>query len=190
MKAKEALRKKMRAARLSHAAALPESMRALVLNRPPQAIVDAVPTGAVVATYHAISGEAPAAGFARFFAERGHRIALPRLDEDGSMSFREHTDPFGESDLETGRHGIRQPSTDAPKLSPEILFVPLVAFSAAGDRLGQGGGHYDRWMDANPDAKTYGIAWDIQLVDEVPTQPHDRRLDAVVTPTRLYGHPA
>jgi 5,10-methenyltetrahydrofolate synthetase len=70
-------------------------------------------------------------------------------------------------------------------------FVPLVGFTADGQRLGQGGGHYDRWLAAHPDTVAIGLAWDMQLADELPTEPHDRPLAAVVTPTRIYeGHPA
>ena len=55
------------------------------------------------------------------------------------------------------------------------------------ERLGQGGGHYDRWLAHHPDTIRIGMAWDGQLVDELPVEPHDVPLDAVVTPTRLYG---
>ena len=189
MSLKSDLRKKMRAARIAHAAAIPDNLRALVLNRPPQAIVDAVPPDAIVGGYVATAGEAPAGGFVRFFAERGHTVALPRIDAGGTMLFREHTDPFGESDLEPGPHKAMQPLREAAELQPDILFVPLVAFTEAGDRLGQGGGHYDRWLAAHPNAKAIGIAWDVQLVGDLPIEPHDRKLAAVVTPTRLYGDP-
>lgn len=67
------------------------------------------------------------------------------------------------------------------------MFVPCVGFTADGGRLGQGAGHYDRWLAAHPSAVAIGLAWDCQLVDELPTEPHDHPLDAVVTPTRLYG---
>jgi 5-formyltetrahydrofolate cyclo-ligase len=70
---------------------------------------------------------------------------------------------------------------------PDVLFVPLVGFTADGGRLGQGGGHYDRWLEAHPETKAIGLAWDCQLADDLPREPHDRPLLAVVTPTRLYG---
>ena len=63
---------------------------------------------------------------------------------------------------------------------------PLLAFDEDGGRLGQGGGYYDRWIAANPDALRIGLAWDAQKVDRVPMEEHDRKLHMVVTPQRVY----
>ena len=187
-KTKADLRKHFRAERRSHVAAQPESVRALLLKRPPAPLLELVPEGAVIGLYYALESEAPAAGYARFFVEAGHRIALPRLRDDAAaMEFAAHTDPFGKTDLEPGPHGIMQPGTDAEAVVPEIVFAPLVAFTDRGERLGQGGGHYDRWLAAHPDTLPIGLAWDVQRADALPTEPHDRRMVAVVTPTRLYG---
>jgi 5-formyltetrahydrofolate cyclo-ligase len=65
--------------------------------------------------------------------------------------------------------------------------VPLVGFTASGERLGQGGGHYDRWLAEHPGRLTIGLAWDAQLCPALPSEPHDEPLDAVITPTRIYG---
>jgi 5,10-methenyltetrahydrofolate synthetase len=86
-------------------------------------------------------------------------------------------------------YGVLQPSADAAEVRPDLAFVPLVAFTGAGERLGQGGGHYDRWLAANPDALPLGLAWDCQLAEDIPHELHDRTLHAVVTPTRFYGGP-
>jgi 5-formyltetrahydrofolate cyclo-ligase len=64
--------------------------------------------------------------------------------------------------------------------------VPLVGFSADGARLGQGGGHYDRWLAAHPEATALGLGWDCQLVEDLPLEAHDQPLTAIITPTRLY----
>ena len=80
-----------------------------------------------------------------------------------------------------------QPAPDAPELFPDVVFVPLVGFTADGHRLGQGGGHYDRWLAATPSVLPLGLAWDCQLREELPTEPHDCRLRGVITPTRFYG---
>ena len=103
------------------------------------------------------------------------------------MEFRRHTDPYGESDLEAGVWGLRQPRTDAPVVMPEVLFMPLIGFTANGDRLGQGGGYYDRFLAAHPQTIAIGMAWDVQEVDELPVELHDMRLSAIVTPTRVLG---
>ncbi|MBX7533497.1 5-formyltetrahydrofolate cyclo-ligase [Qipengyuania sp. 1XM1-15A] len=185
---KDQLRKILRSMRRDHVAQLPESMRGLVFHRPPAPLLDLVPEGTTVGLYRADPFEAPAASYAKFFLERGHEVALPRFKTRNSpMEFARHLDPFDEEDLEVGPFGLLQPSPDAPVVEPQVLLVPLVGFTAEGDRLGQGGGHYDRWLENREDVTAIGLAWDCQLAEELPVEPHDRRLDAVVTPTRIYG---
>lgn len=188
MTSKAALRTALRKARRDHVASLPGAIRALLFKRPPEPLMSLIPAGAVVGLYHAASAEAPTAGYARFFFETGYQIALPRLSaEPGLMEFRAHTDPFQESDLERGPHDLMQPPADAPALTPDAVFVPLLAFTEAGHRLGQGGGYYDRWLAAHPGVTAIGLGWDMQLLGEVPSEAHDINLDAVITPTRIYG---
>jgi 5-formyltetrahydrofolate cyclo-ligase len=185
---KKQLRDRLRRARLEHAAALPPEVSALVFSRPPAPVLELVPENATVGMYRSAAGEAPSGGYTRFFFERGHQIALPRVTTlDKPMEFRLHTDPYAESDLESGVWGLRQPREDAPVVVPEVLFMPLVGFTAKGDRLGQGGGYYDRHLAAHPQTVAIGMAWDIQEVDELPTELHDMRLSAIVTPTRVLG---
>ena len=134
-------------------------------------------------------GEAPTIGYAKFFHERGHRLALPWFADAASpMAFRLWQNPYGDDELvrDPFIFGARQPRDDAELLTPDVVFVPLVGFTAACDRLGQGGGYYDRWLGAHPASRTIGLAWDCQLCEALPVEPHDRALDAVITPTRIY----
>ncbi|MEP0191174.1 MAG: 5-formyltetrahydrofolate cyclo-ligase [Erythrobacter sp.] len=182
------LRKSLLQARRDHVAAQSDAIRALLFHRPPGPLLEHIPTDAVIGLYCANEAEAPAQGYAKFFHEAGHPIALPHFaTSDASMAFREHTDPFGESDLEEGPFGIMQPGDEGAELIPDLLFVPLVGFTVSGERLGQGGGHYDRWLTAHPPRLAIGLAWDVQLCDSLPLEPHDVPLDTVVTPTRIYG---
>ncbi len=185
---KKDLRNRLRKERRAFADSLPDAMRTLVFNRPPAAVVDMVPAGATIGLYRADPGEAPASGYAKFFFERGHTIALPWLvNLETPMIFRAHTDPFAESDLAKGYFGLMQGSEEAPVVEPDVLFMPLVAFTDRGDRLGQGGGFYDKWLGAHPDVIRIGLAWDMQEVPEMPLESHDMGLTAVVTPTRVLG---
>lgn len=187
---KPELRKALRAARKAHVQAIPEAMRGLLFHRPPAPLLARIPAEAVIGLYHAAPFEAPAAAYARFFLEAGHVIALPRFAaRNAAMTFARHGDPYGQSDLEVGPYGILQPEADAEPLVPEVLFVPLVGFTVQGARLGQGGGHYDRWLAEHPPALAVGLAWDAQLCEALPTEPHDVPLDAVVTPTRIHERP-
>ncbi|MEO1220401.1 MAG: 5-formyltetrahydrofolate cyclo-ligase, partial [Pseudomonadota bacterium] len=157
-------------------------------NTPPRPLLARIDAGACIGLYYSTEYEAPTGGYARFFHEAGHTIALPYFADEGSaVQFREHTDPHGETDLEPGPFGLVQPGHDAPSISPDIVFVPLLGFTEELARLGQGGGHYDRWLAAHPRATAIGLAWDVQLCEELPLEPHDVGLSGVVTPTRMYG---
>jgi 5-formyltetrahydrofolate cyclo-ligase len=185
---KKELRNRLRAERRAHVAALPDGIRALLFMRPPRPIVDMIPQGAIIGFYCATENEAPTAAYARFFHEAGHQTSLPRFaNRDSAMEFAAFNDPFGETDLAEGPYRIMQPEESAAVVTPDVLFVPLVGFTADGHRLGQGGGHYDRWFEANPTAMAIGLAWDCQLTETLPLEQHDHPMAAVVTPTRLYG---
>ena len=184
---KQRLRAELKKLRSAHVAGLPDDMRGLMFLRPPSPVVAAVPEGSVTGLYRATPSEAPTRRYAEWFFEHGRTLALPWFAERGDeMKFRLWLDPHDEDGLEAGPYGMMQPLADAPEVLPDTVFVPLLGFTAQCDRLGQGGGHYDRWLAANPQARTMGLAWDCQLVDSLPVEAHDVRLGAVVTPTRFY----
>lgn len=188
MESKSDLRKSLRAERRRHVAALPDSTRALLFHRPPVPLLELIGDDAEIGLYHATPVEAPTTGYATFFHERGHDIALPHfIARNAPMQFRTFDDPHGGSDLEMGPFGLMQPTDDLYEVVPDVLFVPVLGFTAEGARLGQGGGHYDRWLAAHLSTLAIGLAWDCQLVEAIPHEAHDRPLAAVVTPTRLYG---
>ena len=185
---KQALRAQLRQRRADHDASIPANLRALLFNRPPTAMLELVPKNAVVSVYHPIPGEASPLGYARWFAEQGHQIALPWFAQRGAaMAFKLWDNPFDESTLVPDPYGAMQPPPDAPDARVDLAIVPLLGFTAQGQRLGQGGGHYDRLLAARPELVPIGLAWDCQLVDALPIEPHDRPLRGVVTPTRFYG---
>ncbi len=185
---KAQLRNELRQLRRKAAGALSPAERALILFRPPNALLSLFQHGATVGLYHAMANEVPAQRLARWFSENGYPIALPRFaTRDSAMEFAVHTDPFGETDLEPGPFGQAQPLATAQAVVPDVALVPLLGFTLSGDRIGQGAGHYDRWLASHPDTLPIGLAWDIQEVDDLPTEPHDAPLHAVLTPTRLVG---
>lgn len=86
--------------------------------------------------------------------------------------------------LVTEAFGTRAPAPSAPEVAPDILLVPMLAFDAAGYRLGYGGGFYDRSLDALRARKpvlAVGAAFAGQQVDRVPRGRHDQPLDRIVT---------
>ena len=75
----------------------------------------------------------------------------------------------------------RDPKDSCEKApAPDLLLVPGVAFTDTGNRLGYGGGFYDRFLKEHP-CKTIGIGYDFQLLKELPTEEHDICLDEVIT---------
>jgi 5-formyltetrahydrofolate cyclo-ligase len=96
------------------------------------------------------------------------------------------------SELAPGAFGILEPAAagalEAGDLGPALVCVPGVAFTPAAARLGRGGGYYDRLLTAlSAEAVTAGLGYSFQLIDRLPEQLHDRRLDLVVTESAVYA---
>ena len=106
----------------------------------------------------------------------GYRLALPRITPEG-LAF--HL--WQEGTLAPGPFKTLEPPADWPLAQPDLFLVPLLAFDTAGHRLGYGRAYYDRAFATFPDAKRIGIAFRMQKVPEVPVEPHDARLDLVLT---------
>jgi 5-formyltetrahydrofolate cyclo-ligase len=141
---------------------------------------------AVVAGYSPVRDEADPRALMQTLSARGAKLALPRINAKGAaLSFRE----WHEGDaLVDNHHGIAEPRADAETVTPDVVFVPLLAFDARGHRLGYGGGYYDRTLDAlraKGKILAMGVAYAGQEVSEILSEPHDHALDAVITETGL-----
>jgi 5-formyltetrahydrofolate cyclo-ligase len=91
-----------------------------------------------------------------------------------------------EGDIGTGRYGIREPVQACIRGQLNCLdltLVPGIAFDVRGCRLGRGKGYYDRLL-AGVSGTTCGVAFDEQIVESIPVEPHDIRLNCILTPTR------
>jgi 5-formyltetrahydrofolate cyclo-ligase len=120
--------------------------------------------------------------------ELGMRVAAPR-SSPGDFSMHFHWLDSDDS-LVPGAYGILQPDPATPpaELGPKVVVVvPGVAFDIRGNRIGFGGGYYDRWL-AGPGrgAVTVGLAFHEQLMDAVEQEPHDRPVDSLVTDQETY----
>jgi 5-formyltetrahydrofolate cyclo-ligase len=115
----------------------------------------------------------------------GKRVALPRfVGENRTYEACQIQDP--KSDLQVGLYGIREPASRCARLSLsrlDLILVPGVAFDLQGRRLGRGKGYYDRLLKTLG-GTTCGVAFDEQVVDALPVESHDVRLNCVLTPTR------
>ena len=111
--------------------------------------------------------------------ERGVTVALPAVVGPRRLVHR----AFEPGVLRAGRWGILEPPETASEVHParvDVALVPGLAFGRDGGRLGAGGGYYDAFLAQTP-ALRVGVCPAAALVASVPTEPHDARLDAVVT---------
>ncbi|MFO0749244.1 MAG: 5-formyltetrahydrofolate cyclo-ligase [Myxococcota bacterium] len=146
-----------------------------------------------VAVYAAQGSELDLATWIDRFVARGGVVAWPLVGPDGlSLAI------CPRSALAPGYRGILEPPPDAPRLdldadadaphavdAVDVILVPGLGFDAAGHRLGQGGGFYDRLLAAlrrrpRP-PRAIGVGYALQRVAHVPVEPHDEPVDEVIT---------
>ena len=88
---------------------------------------------------------------------------------------------FAARELVPGRFGIREPVGDEVPPPPDLILVPGLAFDRTGNRLGWGGGFYDRWLGSHPGVPRLGIGFSCQVLERLPGEPHDMRVNFVLT---------
>ena len=115
----------------------------------------------------------------------GKHVCVPRLDPAGRMhAHLIHT----LDDLTSSGAGIPIPPADAPiERHPDLALVPGLAFTPAGQRLGMGAGCYDRYLNDHPDTLPVGLCYEWQILDSLPTEPHDQPMHWLVTDTRVIA---
>jgi 5-formyltetrahydrofolate cyclo-ligase len=141
-----------------------------------------VPAGAVVSGYSPLKSEISPVPLMRHLADAGAKLALPVVQSRGHPLIMRAWS-FGEA-LGSGQWGIREPKPEASEVFPDILIVPLVAFTRAGYRLGYGAGYYDMTIARLRKMKSVvaiGVAFAAQEVTEMPTTPRDEKLDFLIT---------
>jgi 5-formyltetrahydrofolate cyclo-ligase len=117
----------------------------------------------------------------------GKSVAMPRFNA-GAESY-EAAKLAGPHELQPGRFGAREPTAGCPSISLkqlDFILVPGIAFDLVGRRLGRGKGFYDRLL-AEVLGHKCGVAFDVQIVAELPEEPHDVRVDSILTPTRWHS---
>ena len=160
-----------------------------------------------IAVYLANDGELDPMLFIQWCWQQNKNIYLPVIHpfSPGNLLFLHY---HQNSEMQSNKYGILEPKLDVRLIKSindiDIIFTPLVAFDLTGNRLGMGGGFYDRtlsawfkhyrYVDEEKNAyerkltKPYpiGLAHDIQLIDAIPSQLWDIPLPEIVTPTRQY----
>ena len=145
-------------------------------------------TGQTIAIYIPIRHELDTMPLVDMLIKAGANLALPSLDvQKNTMCFRGWD---GTRELIAGPYGIPAPDPQADEVLPDVVIVPLLAFDRRGNRLGYGGGHYDRILaslKAQKDVRAIGYAYAEQAcLFPLPREDHDIRLDMVITPQGVH----
>lgn len=90
----------------------------------------------------------------------------------------------GKSDLEEGVMGIMEPKPSCLKIHDmeAPVVVPGIAFDTKGNRIGYGGGYYDRFFEREPHHRRIAIAYGFQMFDRIPAESHDKGVDLIINP--------
>jgi len=137
----------------------------------------------VIAAYIPIGSEIDPRPLMTAFHKKGANLCVPEVVEvDAPLQFRE----WSPGDLLiSGALGTLQPLSTARILKPDVMFLPLVGVDQKGVRLGQGGGFYDRTIEkfSKEELLTIGLAFDAQMIDDLPREIHDQYLDGLISPS-------
>ena len=109
-------------------------------------------------------------------------LLLPCVEGD-DLLLRQYTGP--ECLVAGEQFGIGEPDASLPAFTAleriDLIIVPGVAFDSEGNRMGRGRGFYDRLLKTTPNAKKIGVAFDFQMIEHVPVEPFDVKMDHVIT---------
>ncbi|HKM21753.1 MAG TPA: 5-formyltetrahydrofolate cyclo-ligase [Lachnospiraceae bacterium] len=116
----------------------------------------------------------------------GKQVAVPKIHKDGVMRFHLLQADNVEKMTEKGYFGIEEPlRADIEAPAPDMVLMPGIAFDRQGNRIGYGKGFYDTYLHSLHEAANQvikiGVAYECQLVTDIPAQEHDFRVDKVVT---------
>ena len=177
-KQKQALRREVLQRLRTAAAADPAQLRSARLRQKLSSLLDTPAKN--VGIYAPLPHEVNLLPLLQEFPQ--HRYAFPLCCAEHRLSFR-HVRSLS-AELKPGAMGIPAPVAGTPEIAPseiDILIVPGVAFTLRGERLGYGGGYYDRYIPLCCQAQILALAFPEQIVEELPTEGHDLCIPGIVT---------
>ncbi len=136
-----------------------------------------------------MAGEVQTLELIRLALDQGRNVVVPVVPPDRKRRLLHAQLTSPEEDLATGPMGLRQPPAELAEFddfsSLDLIIVPGLAFSKNGDRLGMGGGYYDRFL-AEVAAPKIGLVCEQLLLDSIPSTDHDVTMDWVATEATVY----
>lgn len=139
----------------------------------------------IIVVYASIHNEVATELIAQSALESGKIVAFPVVVAHG-LVFRQVK---AESSMKSGAFGIMEPCPDCRVLRPDevdVFVLPGIAFDLKGDRIGYGKGFYDKTLHRMEEqGKLVGLCYDFQLVDEIVGEPHDVKMDLIITEKRV-----
>ena len=144
--------------------------------------------GKHISVFQPYNNEIDTNNFINLLFSKNISVSLPCIiEESNEMIFREWKE--GE-ELVKGKYGILEPSNKNKVIIPSVLFIPLLAFDDNGNRLGYGGGYYDRYIEALENNENLplkiGVGYSFQKIDKVPNNSMDKKLNWILTEKYLY----
>lgn len=136
-------------------------------------------------TYLSHGTEIPTMGITRAVFSAGKIVAAPKVTGEGRMEFYSLRSP---NHLRPGAFGILEPEGGellTPKMGKTFLLLPGLAFTRHGDRLGYGGGYYDRYLEKYQESFLAAPAYPFSVLDCLPVQAHDIRAHALLLPEEI-----
>ena len=135
-----------------------------------------------VALYNSLPEEVDTNDLIQFSLRNKEVVLLPKVVGDQIVFVRIHRG----TRYRSTSFQIQEPMEDEIYQGPiDLAIVPGVAFTKGGDRLGFGGGYYDRFLQDHP-CKKMGICFESQIVEEIPTEKNDIQMDTVITEAQVY----
>ena len=138
----------------------------------------------IIGCYYPVNYELNTIELIKKLRKNNYLVGLPVIKKNYHMDFYEYraNDP-----LNVSRYGIPEPIKQK-KLVPTILLIPMVAFDKNCNRLGYGGGFYDRFLEKNQNVNLIkiGLAFSFQKVNQLPVSKFDKKLDYIFTEKKIY----
>ena len=139
----------------------------------------------IIGGYYPYNYEIDTLEILKLLEKKKYKISLPKINKKNVMNFYawSFTNP-----LSVNKFGIPEPISKK-KIYPDILMIPLVAFDVNLNRLGYGGGYYDRYLSKISKKKKIikiGIAYSFQKIQKIPINNYDIKLDCIITEKKIY----